>query len=196
MKKPNIHPDARALVFDLDGTLADTMKYHVIAWIRTGIHYNKPITEEMINQLNGTPTLQVVVELNRMYGWHLDPKEVKAYKDNEYQKILKAIGRIQAIPEIYEVAKEARDKYPMCIGTGSTRPNAIRALRDMGVEDWFEAVITADDIEHPKPHPDTFLRCAEIMGVEPSDCQVFEDGPMGLLAAERAGMIVTNVLES
>ena len=83
----------------------------------------------------------------------------------------------------------------MCVGTGSTRVNAMRALKDIGAENWFSAIITADDVDRHKPHPDTFLRCAEIMAVDPRYCHVFEDGPMGIEAAKAAGMIVTNVLE-
>lgn len=191
-----VDPRAEALIFDLDGTLADTMPLHVEAWMRTGNYFDTPITAEMINRLNGTPTLQVVDELNKLYGWSLIPELVRAYKDKQYGEIANKSGPIRPIKPIYDLAKSAHGHYPMAIGTGSTKKNAYRALREMGVENWFDAVITADDVVHPKPRPDTFLLCAELMDTDPSVCQVFEDGPMGLLAAERAGMIVTNVLEA
>jgi HAD superfamily hydrolase (TIGR01509 family) len=63
----------------------------------------------------------------------------------------------------------------------------------IGFDGFFDTIVSADDVANHKPFPDTFLRCAEIMGVEPQFCQVFEDGEMGLLAAERAGMIVTDI---
>ena len=81
MKKINIHPGAKALIFDLDGTLADTMGLHTHAWELTGEIVGKPITAEMVTRLNGTPTYEVVLELNKLYGWDLDPESVTKIKN-------------------------------------------------------------------------------------------------------------------
>jgi len=81
----------------------------------------------------------------------------------------------------------------MSIGTGSTQFGARRTLSILNMEHYFNPIITADDVTNFKPAPDTFLKCAELMGVAPKDCVVFEDGILGIQAAETAGMMVIDV---
>jgi HAD superfamily hydrolase (TIGR01509 family) len=81
----------------------------------------------------------------------------------------------------------------MAVGTGSNREKALDMLNKTGLLHYFDCVVTADDVEHGKPHPETFLRCAQLMGVDPEFCHVFEDGPAGLAAARDAGMMLTDV---
>jgi HAD superfamily hydrolase (TIGR01509 family) len=81
----------------------------------------------------------------------------------------------------------------MSIGTGSTRNGAKKTLEIIKMQHFFDFVITADDITNPKPHPETFLKCAALMKVNPKDCVVFEDGILGMQAAKEAGMMVVDV---
>jgi beta-phosphoglucomutase family hydrolase len=188
-----IPDDIEGLIFDLDGTLADTMPLHLEAWAAAGREFGVEITPFMINAMAGIPTIQSVVKLNETYDWTLDPLEVKRFKDFHYKKIKSNNGRLNAIDPVLDVVKKYRSVLPLAIGTGSARLNALDTLRDLGIIDWFTAIVAGDDIVNHKPFPDTFLKCAEIIGVDPHKCLVFEDGDLGILAAQNAGMQVIDV---
>ncbi len=182
-----------ALIFDLDGTLADTMPLHIDSWIRTGQHFNVPITASLIVENSGTPTFQLVETFNAQFGWQLDAQEVKKEKQKHFDAIKKAHGKVKAIPTIYEVAKNMRGVLPMSIGTGSSRGNAEKSLADMGMVDWWITVVTGSDQVKGKPAPDIFLECAKRMNVAPENCLVFEDGAAGIKAAKAANMSYIDV---
>ena len=184
--------DFKALIFDLDGTLADTMPVHLAAWREAGRVSGVEITDEMILTHTGMPTVAVAAKLNEQFGWSLVPEQVKADKDKAYARFKPQLG-VRAFAPVYEIAVAYRGKVPMAVGTGSSRNSAMDTLHHLAVVDWFDGIVTANDVEHPKPHPETFLRCAELMGVAPADCVVFEDGAYGLQAGEAAGMQVIDV---
>lgn len=177
----------QALVFDLDGTLADTMPIHIKAWQAAGEKYGVAITEEMINRTAGRPTIAVVDILNEENGWELVPLEIKQAKDVAYEVIKLEFG-VSPIRPVFELAKANLGKLPMAIGTGSTRPRTEDTLSALGIRDWFGAIVTADDVANFKPAPDTYLQCAEGLGIAPENCLVFEDAIFGIQAAQRAGM--------
>jgi HAD superfamily hydrolase (TIGR01509 family) len=83
----------------------------------------------------------------------------------------------------------------MAVGTGGSRRLSLKTLEIIGLKGYFDILVTSEDVSNFKPHPDTFLKCAELMGVAPSDCEVFEDGILGLQAARSAGMMVVDVTE-
>jgi len=182
----------QALIFDLDGTLADTMPVHLVAWMEAAKAHDAPITEQMILDRTGMPTRRVAQQLNMDYGWSLDPDSVKAAKDEAYFRLKPQMG-VKPITAVYEIAKSARGKMPMAIGTGSTHKSAMDTLTTLGVVDWFGAIITADDVTEHKPHPETYLKCAELLKVDPAVCVVFEDGAYGIQAAHAAGMHAIDV---
>jgi beta-phosphoglucomutase-like phosphatase (HAD superfamily) len=192
--KIEIHPETRGLIFDLDGTLADTMWMHIDAWEKAGRQFGVAISGDLINELAGTPTQPLMQILNDRFGWTIDPEEFEIIKDREYLLTKNAAGRIKPVQYILDIALAHRDIMPMSVGTGSVREDAHMAMIDLNIMDLFKGLITADDITYPKPHPETFLKCAEIIDIDPIYCQVFEDGPMGIKAALAAGMRVTNVL--
>lgn len=183
------------LIFDLDGTLADTMPLHFDAWTAAGKDFDVDITPYMIKAMAGIPTVQSVVRLNEGYGWSIDPFLFKKQKDFHFRRLKKEKGKFDVIQPVFNLAKEHKDRLPMTIGTGSARPNAIETLRDLGIIDWFKGIVAADDVDHHKPFPDTFLRCAEIMSISPDKCMVLEDGDLGIMAAKNAGMEVLDVRE-
>lgn len=189
-----IPEDIQALIFDLDGTLADTMPIHIEAWKVAGRKYGVAITDDMINRTAGRPTIAVVDILNEENGWQLIPAEVKAAKDVAYEALKVTLG-VRPIPVVFDLATRYRGILPMAIGTGSTRPRTEDTLGAMGIRDWFEVVITADDVVNFKPSPDTYLQCAEGLGIDPAHCLVFEDADFGLRAGIAAGMRVVDVRE-
>ena len=100
---------------------------------------------------------------------------------------------MKAVDELVSIVQNYHGKLPMAVGTGSSRKSAEVQLKALNLAHYFDAVVTADDVTRHKPNPDTFLECARIMKVEPEFCQVFEDGNNGILAAQKAGMIVVDV---
>lgn len=185
----------KALIFDLDGTLADTMPIHLKSWVQTGKELGVNITKELINAHLGTPTVALVQLFNNEFSWDLDPQEVRKVKQKYFNAIKEAQGKIQPIEKIYQVAKDMKGKMPMSVGTGSSRGNALKSLEDLGASDWWVTIITGSDDVPGKPSPEIFLECAKAMNVNPEECLVFEDGPSGIQAAISAKMEYINVNE-
>jgi HAD superfamily hydrolase (TIGR01509 family) len=105
----------------------------------------------------------------------------------------KNINQIKPHDAVIELMKSAHGKIPMSVGTGASRTSAMLQMKELGIDDLFDFIVTADDVDRHKPEPDTFLKCAELMGVDPEFCQVFEDGELGMQAAQTAGMLLTDV---
>lgn len=178
----------KALIFDLDGTLADTMPIHLNSWVNTGIDLNVPITEELIIENAGLSTIVLVNKFNADFGWNLNPHDVRKIKTKHFDQIKKLQGKIKPIESIFNIAQDFRDVLPMSIGTGSSRVNALRTLEDLNATDWWVTMVTGTDDVKGKPAPDIFLECAKAMNIEPKHCLVFEDGKPGIQAAISAGM--------
>jgi len=183
-----IGENVKALLFDLDGTLVDNMQLHIDAWVQTGEHFGLPITEEMIQINAGIPTRQLIIKLAAENDWTLNTDEFTKLKQSTYREVKANAGAIKKIEPIIEIARYYHGKIPMTIGTGSSRPNAIAALTDAGIIDWFDIVVSADDVDNPKPHAEVWLKGTDHIGVDPKDCLVFEDGEKGMEAADAAGI--------
>ena len=185
-----IDPRARALVFDVDGTLADTMHHHYEAWREVIRGYGVELTEDLFVELAGQPSPAVARVIAERYGLELDPQQVAAAKEEAY---IHHVDSIEPIEHVAALARRGHGRLPMGLATGERRAISERVVRATGLADLFEAFVTADDVTHHKPHPETFLRCAELLGVAPAHCQVFEDSVSGMEAGRAAGMIVTDV---
>ncbi|HEX7714370.1 MAG TPA: HAD-IA family hydrolase [Bacillota bacterium] len=181
---------ARGLIFDIDGTLADTMPTHFRSWQEVARRYGFAYPEDWFYKNAGMSTERIVLFLNERFGYHLDPAEIARVKASIYLEIAENIGPIEPVARI---ARENFGKLPMALGTGECRTIAARNIRSAGLAPYFSIMVCAEDVPNPKPDPATFLKCATLMGVEPQYCQVFEDGDPGLQAARSAGMIATDV---
>lgn len=178
-----------AVIFDCDGTLVDSMPAHFEAWCEAlAMHGAAGIfKEDVFFAMGGRPTLDIVVELNDKYNLRLNPSAVALAKRECF---LKRLDSVTLIEEVAAFAEGLRGKVPMAIATGGTRLVIEKTLRIVGIGDWFDEVVTADDVVHGKPAPDIFLKAAKLLGVQPSKCLAIEDAPAGITAAERAGMQV------
>ena len=190
----SVHPSTRGLIFDLDGTLADTMGMHIESWIEAGHEFGVEITAAMINDNAGIPTRPLIALLNKLYGWEINPEKFEELKDDSYHRIKESNGIIQPVKPVMELLHHHKNTLPMAVGTGSIRSDALMAVNELGIDTIIKGLVTADDVENPKPHPETFLACADIIGIEPRYCQVYEDSPKGVEAALAGGMMVTNIL--
>lgn len=181
---------ARALVFDCDGTLADTMPLHRLAWEELLDRRQLSVPSGLSARLAGMATGEIVELLNRELGVDLEPARVAAEIE---QTFLAHLEEIQPIIPVVEIVRAWRDRLPLGVGSGNQRGLVLATLERIRLTAAFSAVVTPEDVAHGKPEPDTFLEVARRLGVEPARCQVFEDGELGLEAARRAGMMVTDV---
>lgn len=177
--------EPRGLIFDLDGTLADTMPVHYESWVDTLEPLGLTLDEDRFYALGGKPTVVVAQLLIDEAGLKLDAMELTREKESRY---LDRLAEVTIIEPIAEVARAHRGKLPMAVATGALRDVAEQTLRLIGMSDWFDALVTSNDVTKHKPDPEIFLESARRIGVAPQFCRVYEDADLGLEAARRAGM--------
>jgi beta-phosphoglucomutase family hydrolase len=187
-----IPSNAKGLIFDLDGTIANTMQNHFLSWRTAVSPYGIDFTSDLFKSLTGKPREATILKLNELFQTNMDPVVVGKIKGESFKKM---VHETQEIKVVADIVRKYHNILPMSIGTGSTRNGAKKTLEVIDFQHFFDIVITADDILNPKPHPETFLKCAQLMRVEPKDCVVFEDGILGIQAAETAGMMVVDINE-
>ena len=182
-----------ALIFDMDGTLVDSGQLHEYAWSEMLNKYGIPIDRPLMRSLAGVPTkgtIEILLEkFNLTASATLD--EMNDFKEN---LVHEAMHKFVKPTALIDVAKKYHGKKPMAIGTGAYTQEAKTILKLCGLDQYISAVVGADQVQNPKPAPDTFLRCAELLGVDPTKCVVFEDSKLGLQAAASAGMAGIDVL--
>jgi len=182
--------DPKALIFDCDGTLADSMPVHYLVWAKTMARHSIGFTEKRFYELAGWPADKVAAQLALEGGKPLDALAVSQEKDREF---IRQIHLVRPNELVVAVARRHRGVIPMAVGSGTVRRIVEKELSALGILEWFEAIVCAEDVERHKPEPDVFLAAAQRLGVLPADCVVYEDGDPGLEAARRAGMQCVDV---
>ena len=186
------NPLAKGLIFDIDGTICDTMPVHFIAWRETAAEQGIDFTPELFVEVTGIPAFQTSQYLKAKFNLDFDELAFTLLKEKRYEQNM---HKAKPIEPVVKIIREFKGKLPMACGTGGSQYLAWKTLEIAGVKDCFEHVVAAEDVLNHKPFPDTFLKAAELIGVQPSDCEVYEDGQLGLDAAERAGMMWVDVTE-
>lgn len=181
-----------ALIFDMDGTLVDSMPLHLDAWEATSAEFGLPFDRAQLNEYGGIPTRKIVAILAEQHGLTID---VEAFTRRKVALYMEHIQQVSVFPAMWELVRRCHGKVPMGIGTGSPRNQAESILKSTGLDAYIQVVVSADDVVNHKPHPDTFLQVAEQLGVNPANCLVFEDTQIGLQAGRAAGMETVLVLE-
>ena len=174
-----------AYIFDCDGTLADTMPLHYRAWVEEVSARGGEFPEDLFYSLGGVPAPGVVEFLNHRYNLTMPVEETALLKEARFEALLSQVKPIQPVID-FMLGKSGR--YPLAVGSGGYKSVVLATLEFLGIREHFQAVVTYDDVTHPKPAPDTYLLAAQLLGVEPSRCLVFEDTPLGLQCAKNAGM--------
>lgn len=186
--KLDIPPGAFAgYIFDLDGTLVDTMPLHFRAWDaamrRAGL--KAPLDEELFYSLGGVPTRRVAELIAQHYQLTVDTEAIFHHKEALFTELQ---ADAQLIGPVVDFARRVAQTHPVAIASGGPRFIVQRSLELAGLAPLFKVVISADDVAHGKPAPDMFLLAASRMGVPAAACLVFEDAEPGMRAAEAAGM--------
>lgn len=181
------------LIFDMDGTLVDSGQLHEQAWAATFARFNIPMDRPLMRSLAGMPTLQTIIFLHEHFG--LNPvADVALMHEFKEDFVAREMHNFVKPTALDKIVQEYYGRKPMAVGTGAQTAEARKILALCGLAQYFPVVVGADQVRAPKPAPDTFLRCAELLGVEPSRCVVFEDAKLGLMAAAAGGMAAVDVL--
>jgi len=178
------------LIFDCDGTLADSMPVHYLAWRETLLRYGIDFAEDRFYSMGGMPSAMIVKLLSAEQGADPDPVTVAEEKEDLFQTLIDQVRPKQAVCDL---AIAFHGRKPMAVASGSGRVVVIKQLEALKIHDLFPVVVTAEDTQRHKPEPDVFLEAADRIGVRPEACVVFEDSPLGFQAAEAAGMAWVDV---
>ena len=175
----------KAYLFDCDGTIADSMPLHYIAWNKALSEWNCKFSEDLFYAWGGMPVTEIIAGLNKMYGLKMPVQEVSKRKEEFYFEIL---PQLKAVPEVLEHIEASYGHIPFAVVSGSTRDSVTASLQALKLSDRFETLVCAGDYQKSKPDPEAFLLAASRLGVAPEACLVFEDTDMGIQAATAAGM--------
>jgi beta-phosphoglucomutase family hydrolase len=183
---------AQGIIFDCDGTLVDSMPIHFLAWYKTMQRYGMELPEDRFYALGGMPSHRIIELLAAEQSVTVDA--VHAAHEKE-QAFLDLIHLLKPIEPVMAVAREHRGRKPIAVASGGFRRIIHHQLELVECINWFDAIVTAEDTQRHKPEPDVFLEAARRLGVNASDCIVFEDADLGVEAAKRAGMKCIDVRE-
>ncbi len=178
-------PGIAGIIFDCDGTLADTMPLHLRAWKQAMAELGGTISDEEFWGFAGVPTKTIIELLNAKHGRNVDPDHGTHHKEVLYAQLL---HEVRPIAEVVDVAHAYRGKLPMAVATGGQMHVVKQTLERIGLADHFDTIVSADCVTKGKPAPDIFLEAARRIAVAPARCVVFEDADNGIIGTEAAGM--------
>jgi HAD superfamily hydrolase (TIGR01509 family) len=179
-----------AYLFDCDGTIADSMPLHYLAWRTVLAEWDCSFSEDLFYAWAGFAVAKIISLLNEKHGLNMNVGEVARRKEELY---LESLPHLRAVPEVLEHIHLQYGRIPLAVVSGSTRESVSASLRSLQLLDKFETLVCAGDYKEGKPAPEAFLIAAARLKVKPESCLVFEDGKLGLVAAKAAGMAAVKV---
>lgn len=195
MQKPNINGSTKmnrkGFIFDLDGVIVDTAKYHYLAWKKLSESIGIFFDEFQNEQLKGVSRIN---SLEKILGWGNKElsqdkfMELLARKNNDYLDYISNMTRSEILPDVMRIISFLKDT-DQSIALGSSSRNARIILKKLKLINDFDAVVDGNNVSEAKPNPEVFLLAADELNVTPQDCVVFEDSVAGVKAANEAGMM-------
>lgn len=188
----------KAVIFDLDGVITDTAKYHYEAWKELADELGIPFNREFNEQLKGIDRMASLEKILSQLpdggaGFTLEQKQEWATRKNDnYQRLIQAVDESQILPGISELFRELK-QADIKVGLASASRNAGTLLKQLKVEAFFDVVVDPASLASGKPAPDIFLRAAEDLGIDPRYCVGVEDAEAGVQAIKSAGMFAVGV---
>jgi len=179
-----------AYLFDCDGTIADSMPLHYVAWRNALAAWGCEFSEELFYAWGGLSVTDIVKLLNDRHGMRMPVEDVLRRKEQFYLECLPAL---KAVPEVLEHIRSSYRRIPLAVVSGSKRESVTASLTSLGLLEKFDVLVCAEDYARGKPDPEPFLLAASKLGVNPDTCLVFEDTDMGIAAAQSAGMTTVRV---
>jgi beta-phosphoglucomutase family hydrolase len=182
--------DFKAYLFDCDGTIADSMPLHYVAWHKALGEWGCEFDEKLFYAWGGMPVVDIIATLNQKHGLTMPVHEVARRKEELYFELL---PQLKAVPEVLEHIEASHGKIPFAVVSGSARDSVTASLETLSLLDRFDTMVCAGEYKKSKPDPEAFLLAASRLGVAPEFCLVFEDTDMGIQAATAAGMASVKV---
>lgn len=182
--------DIKAVIFDLDGVIVDTAKYHYIAWTRLANELGFDFTKTDNERLKGVSrvtSLEILLEIGKKEMNEEEKEKRMAQKNEWYLEYILNMKEDEIFPGVKNYISQLREKG-IKLAIGSASKNAKKTLERLKILDCFDAVSDGTNVTKAKPDPEVFLKAAEMMGVSPDYCIVFEDALAGVDAAKSAGM--------
>jgi beta-phosphoglucomutase family hydrolase len=180
----------QAYLFDCDGTIADSMPLHYVAWKETLAEWGCAFDEELFYAWGGKPIREIIAALNKQNSLQMPVDAVEKRKEKLYCELL---PQLKAVPEVLEHIQAQHGRIPFAVVSGSRRNSVVSSLTALHLLDKFDTIVGAEDYQNSKPAPDAFLLAATRLGVAPEHCLVFEDTALGIQAATAAGMASVRV---
>lgn len=180
----------KAVIFDLDGVICHTDKYHYNAWKDIADQLGIPFNEEINHRLRGVSRMESLEIILEQYQGVLSKEEKEAYaseKNINYVKLLKEMSQSDLDPEVKSTLDQLRNSG-VKLAIGSSSKNAKLILNQIGLKGYFDAISDGNNISKSKPDPEVFLKASEYLLIAPKDCLVVEDAVAGIDAAKAAGM--------
>lgn len=180
----------KAYLFDCDGTVADSMPLHYIAWYKALGEWGCEFDEKLFYSWGGMPVVEIISSLNQKHGLKMPVHDVAKRKEELYYELL---PQLKAVPEVLEHIEASHGQIPFAVVSGSARDSVTASLQTLKLLDRFDTLVCAGEYQRSKPDPEAFLMAAAKLGVAPGECLVFEDTDMGIQAATAAGMASVKV---
>ena len=180
----------KGFLFDLDGVIVDTAKYHFLAWKRLADELSIPFTENDNDRLKGVSrmrSLDILLEIGGMNVSEEIKEELATKKNTWYVNYITKMTPNDILPGALEFIKQAKEQ-DVKIALGSASKNAMTILERLKITNYFDAIISGNEVSKAKPDPEVFLKGAEAVGLPPEACLVFEDAEAGVEAALNAHM--------
>lgn len=184
----------RAFIFDLDGVIIDSEPLHEQAMRVACAQYDIALPDRIFDEFRGQTDRALVTHLAQQVSASVDPETLLAAKHDMYDALL---GELTLIPGVVDFIQAQNERaLPLALVTSATRDNQERTFEQFGLDPYFTAIITADDVEQTKPHPEPYQRAVQQIGVAASACLVLEDSTHGVESARRAGCMVVGLCSS